>query len=49
MKKIIFVLFSIFTLTLFSKDNEIRVVPMSNIQWQSIQNQVNTNGYCYIK
>lgn len=32
-------------------DNELklRVVPFSHMQWQSINNQVSTNGYCHIK
>ena len=27
----------------------LRVVPLSHAQWQSVKDQVNTNGYCYIK
>ena len=26
-----------------------RVVPLSSVQWASIQNQMNTNGWCHIK
>lgn len=26
-----------------------RYVPLSRTQWQSVQNQVNTNGWCHIK
>ena len=28
---------------------KLRVVPLSNVQWQSVKDQVNTNGYCHIK
>lgn len=35
----------------FSANDELklRVVPLSISQWKSIQNQVNTNGWCHIK
>lgn len=26
-----------------------RVVPLSHVQWQSVKDQVSTNGYCHIK
>ena len=28
---------------------KMRVVPLSSVQWASVQNQVNTNGWCHIK
>ena len=38
--------------TTVSSSNEelkLRVVPLSNAQWQLVKDQVNTNGYCHIK
>lgn len=51
MKKFIAIIFCIFAFVGFSgnEKQELRVVPLSNVQWQSIQNQVSTNGYCHIK
>ena len=28
---------------------KMRVIPLSSVQWASIQNQMNTNGWCHIK
>ena len=53
MKKKILIFFTtcILSFALFSGNDELklRVVPMSAAQWQSVQNQVNTNGWCHIK
>ena len=51
MKRFIAIILCIFAFVGFSgnEKQELRVVPLSNVQWQSIQNQVSTNGYCHIK
>ena len=52
MKKKILMYFAIYILTFaaFAVDQlNLRVVPLNRIQWQSIQSQVNTNGWCHIK
>ena len=53
MKKKILIFFTacVLSFVLFSGNDELklRVVPMSATHWQSVQNQVNTNGWCHIK
>ena len=51
----IFCLFKVDAFTPSNIDTEandelkLRVVQLSNVQWQSVKDQVNTNGYCHIK